>query len=623
MPRRGLPATGLFALLLLAAGPLAVAQEAAPPPSAAPAHLSFIDGAATLEREGQAQPATADMPLLQGDRVRTDDGRVEMLFPDGSLLHLDQHTTVDLLSDALIRLLDGRLILVVRGNPDEQPSIGYQVDAPTGSVRIARPGEYHVSLFGSGATSDVELAVSRGEATLVSERGSVPLRAGERSAVGADAAPQAPVMFNSARWDAFDRWSEQQRGTEVGGRSGEYLPPDLQAYSGTFDRYGSWETLPPYGSVWYPSAPIGWRPYYDGYWSSVGVLGWNWIGYDPWAWPTHHYGRWGFHRSRWFWIPGRVWGPAWVSWGIAPGYVSWCPLGWNDRPVIDLVFAGGYGRYGGLRDPWHAWTVVPHASFGLSVRVGSVAVAGHVLAAHRPAFVTQRMPPAIARSQPVGSPRDSAIATAAGHAVPRTTPQGWGTVRTPRDSGVAVRSAAPQAGRSGLGVSARPRAMGPTAPPAWMRESAVNRSDSPYDRAARVAAERGTGTPGAVGAMPRGDRGPVSSGSPYPERYRAPVPEPFQYRPSGPAAAPRMPDRPWSTPTMPRGGFERPAYPGSSSAPYPRQYAPRGGYSAPAPRGGYTAPAAPRGGYSAPRGGSAGPAAPRGGGARPAHGRRR
>src|SRR5205814_1433611 len=86
-------------------------------------------------------------------------------------------------------------------------------------------------------------------------------------------------------------------------------------------------------------------PYYYGDWSPIRSYGWTWIGLDVWSWPTHHYGRWGYERSRWFWIPNRTWGPAWVSWAAAPGYVSWCPLGFDSRPVFALSI-GGAGREG-------------------------------------------------------------------------------------------------------------------------------------------------------------------------------------------------------------------------------------------------------------------------------------
>ncbi len=49
------------------------------------------------------------MPVLAGDRVRTRAGRVEVLFADGSTLHLDGNTLVDFQSDDVIRLLDGRV----------------------------------------------------------------------------------------------------------------------------------------------------------------------------------------------------------------------------------------------------------------------------------------------------------------------------------------------------------------------------------------------------------------------------------------------------------------------------------------------------------------------------------
>ena len=70
-------------------------------------------------------------------------------------------------------------------------------------------------------------------------------------------------------------------------------------------------------------------------------FGWTWIGGGAWGWPTHHYGRWGVSGAgAWFWIPGAQWGPAWVSWAVAPDYVSWCPLGCDNRPVVGW----GHGR---------------------------------------------------------------------------------------------------------------------------------------------------------------------------------------------------------------------------------------------------------------------------------------
>jgi hypothetical protein len=330
----------------------------------APAHISVVDGAAILERDGRSETAPTSMPILAGDRLRTQNGRVEVLFADGSTLHLDTSTRVDFQSDEVIRLLDGRVRLNIPGAGSAgMRNVDYRVDASSAWVQIIRSGEYRISVLGAttdGRDGEIELAVLRGAADLVNEDGRTSIGAGERAFARAGARPSAAYVFNSASWDAFDRWSESQRDARLG-VSAEYLPESVQTYAATFNQYGYWQNEPTYGYVWYPRARPGWRPYYSGQWTSLRPWGWTWIGSDPWAWPTHHYGRWGFSAGSWFWIPGATWGPAWVSWAYAPGYVSWCPLGWNNR----AVFGFSAGVYGGYRyDPWNAWTVVPHHGFG-------------------------------------------------------------------------------------------------------------------------------------------------------------------------------------------------------------------------------------------------------------------
>jgi hypothetical protein len=145
-----------------------------------------------------------------------------------------------------------------------------------------------------------------------------------------------------------------QRQAAPASRSAGYLPPDLQTYGNTFDRYGSWQYDSSYGNVWYPTVGPEWRPYSYGSWSPIRSYGWTWVGLDAWAWPTHHYGRWGYARNSWFWIPGRTWGAAWVSWSFADDYVSWCPLGYDSRPVFALSV--------GHRRGWDNWTV-PRRTF--------------------------------------------------------------------------------------------------------------------------------------------------------------------------------------------------------------------------------------------------------------------
>src|SRR5436190_12084743 len=90
MARAVAPATVLFVLTAVSG----FAQDAARTPP--PAHLASVDGAATLEREGQAETAVAGMPFVPGDRLQTTRGRVEVLFPEGSALAIDEFTTLEL-----------------------------------------------------------------------------------------------------------------------------------------------------------------------------------------------------------------------------------------------------------------------------------------------------------------------------------------------------------------------------------------------------------------------------------------------------------------------------------------------------------------------------------------------
>ena len=327
-----------------------------------PAHIAIVDGAAVLERDGKSDSSPSNMPLIAGDRVRTQAGRVEILYADGSALDLDTNTTVDFQSDDLLRLLEGRVRLSIPG-PDR--GVSYRIDAPAATAQISQAGDYRFAILGGEREPEVELAVLRGSAELVNDAGRTPLRAGEHAYSRPNAAPSYAYVFNSASWDAFDRWSETQRDQRLA-LSTQYLPDEVRPYASSFDRYGSWRYDTSYGYVWAPTVSVGWRPYYNGRWVTLQPYGWTWIGADPWAWPTHHYGRWGISAAGWFWIPGRTWGPAWVSWAYAPGYVSWCPLGWNNRPVVQIINVNAFGR--GF-DPWRAWIAVPQRQFGAGFNV--------------------------------------------------------------------------------------------------------------------------------------------------------------------------------------------------------------------------------------------------------------
>jgi hypothetical protein len=91
--------------------------------------------------------------------------------------------------------------------------------------------------------------------------------------------------------------------------------------------YGSWIDYNPYGYVWIPRhMGYRWRPYSDGHWVWTDY-GWTWIAEEEWGDIPFHYGRWGWDNEiGWFWVPGNLWGPAWVTWRSNNQYMGWAPL---------------------------------------------------------------------------------------------------------------------------------------------------------------------------------------------------------------------------------------------------------------------------------------------------------
>ena len=438
-----LPLSVLPGVLLVTLGAAhAFAQEPAPP-----AHVAYVEGRAVLEHDTSSEDVEPNLPLDTGDRLRTERGRVEVLFGDGSILQLDEETTIDVLSDSLVRQLAGRLAIVAGSGRAGR----LQVDTPAGSVRITSAGEFRVSVFDENGVPEIEVAVIRGSADLFTDSGTVSIGAGARALARQGEAPSQPMSFNSARWDAFDRWSQDRLSLRRRAASYRYVPPPLRPYGAVLDTYGSWNYEPTYGYVWFPHVVGGWRPYYHGRWRFYGRFGWTWVGGDAWSWPTHHYGRWGTTSAgAWFWVPGRTWGPAWVHWAVAPGYVSWCPLGFDGRPVVPFGYAHASRAAWHGRDPWTAWTVVRRDHFGAHGSVGRVAVDGRGFTPDRVRpFVLQTTAP----GRPYAVPRSAGgpgIRGGSGFAASRP-PSG---VAVPRGSGMRAGQAATASnGGSAAGAS--------------------------------------------------------------------------------------------------------------------------------------------------------------------------
>src|SRR5262249_46333292 len=108
-----------------------------------------------------------------------------------------------------------------------------------------------------------------------------------------------------------------------------HVPEVVRRMTGGLDltNYGTWESSPEYGQVWYPPAEPGYVPYRNGSWSYVEPWGWTWVDDAPWGFAPSHYGRWIESNDRWGWVPAAPDIPVYAPPVYAPAVVDFFGLG--------------------------------------------------------------------------------------------------------------------------------------------------------------------------------------------------------------------------------------------------------------------------------------------------------
>ena len=315
------------------------------------AAVSFVEGKAFVQRASDLgyEEAALNMPISEGDRISTSDGRVEIHFGRGNYIRLDNESKVDILNlpkkgdeIARIRVWSGSAFLVV-GTLKAEKAI--ELHTADSSFYVLDRGVYRVDVRENRNT---EIQVYQGLIEVAGEEGSTLLKASQKLEIAEGRFASKPSSFIAVSNDGFDRFNESR--TAATGRevAQSRLPEELSDYEAQLDEYGEWHYLPPYGNVWVPSdIDDDWRPYYDGRWTWLPLSGWTWWPYEPWGWSTFHYGRWHWGVDLgWYWIPMNMWGPAWVNWWWDDWYFGWAPLSYWGYPGVWL---GGayYGHYYG------------------------------------------------------------------------------------------------------------------------------------------------------------------------------------------------------------------------------------------------------------------------------------
>src|SRR5215470_15989241 len=350
----GLP---LSLLGLLCFGAQAARADEGDPPSRV-ARISYTDGAVSFQPGGQGEWGTAqrNATVTIGDKMWTDKDAKAELQAGQAAIHMASMTALSFLNlddnTIQMRIAEGSINFRVRELREGEV---YEVDAPNLAFTVREAGAFPIDVSEDGESTRV--TVIRGEGEVSSGGQSYPVKAGERGEFNGSQDVRYSISPAPGA-DSFDRWAESRDLKEDNSVSGKYVNRDTVGYS-DLDDYGTWDEVPEYGHVWYPTVvDVGWAPYSYGYWSSVGPWGWTWVDYSPWGYAPFHYGRWNYIGGRWGWCPGPYyarpyWGPAFVGfyggggWGFGFGFgggVGWFPLGFGEPFCPWYRHSFGYAR---------------------------------------------------------------------------------------------------------------------------------------------------------------------------------------------------------------------------------------------------------------------------------------
>ncbi len=328
------------------------------------AHLNYVNGDVYIQRAEDLgyEEGTVNLPIVQGDKLGTRDGRAEIHFGKKNYLRIDSYTQIDFVrlphrgDDVVsLNLLSGNIYLRINYLDRER---GFEVHSPDGSFYVLEEGLYR---FEVKENRETVAYAAQGSIEAAGEEGSELIRSGERLVAANGLFTSGPSYSYVSYEDSFSEWN---RGRDIFhnryvGRT--YMPTELYEYESELAYYGQWVYERPYGYVWVPDVyHYTWRPYYHGRWIWYPICGWTWVSYEPWGWCVSHYGRWHWRLGLgWYWIPTRYWSPAWVHWYHGYDYIGWCPLSYYNRPVV-IINNTFYGHYSDRYYPAHsrALTVV-------------------------------------------------------------------------------------------------------------------------------------------------------------------------------------------------------------------------------------------------------------------------
>jgi hypothetical protein len=299
--------------------------------------LSEVKGEVQLDRQtGKGfESAMANLPVIEGERLKTGNGVAEVEFEDNSTVRVAQNSLVEFPRLELLPSgAKASSLTVVQGMVYVSlvNTKGNEFTVNVGQNKINLPPDSHIRLQ---LTADqATMAVMHGEAMVEQTSGTTTVDKNKTMTLSL-ASESQPVIAKSVTQEPLDSWDHDAvqyhksfaNASSYGNSPYSYGINDMNYY-GSFINGGAGCG----GSLWRPYfASASWDPYGSGAWAYYPTAGYSWVSPYPWGWTPYHYGSWGFCQGiGWGWRPGGTWmGLANNSFAPSGG-----PLGGRPRPPI-------------------------------------------------------------------------------------------------------------------------------------------------------------------------------------------------------------------------------------------------------------------------------------------------
>jgi hypothetical protein len=275
--------------------------------------LSQVNGEVQLDRQtGRGfEAAFANLPIIQGGRLRTGNGVAEVEFEDNSSLRLTPNSLVEfpVLSAghdgtraSTVHVVEGAIYVSMTKSKDSNVNVTF------GKETLALGPSAHIELALNGQQPRLDVLDGSVQAT----NGANTTTVERKKALLFDPAnATAPTLLSKNEKGPYDAWDKQAveyhsrlapTGSSYASTPYAYGLADMNYYGGFASMGGGC------GSMWRPYlASANWSPYSNGLWAYYPSAGYSWVSPYPWGWTAFHSGSWNLCNGSWGWQPGSQW----------------------------------------------------------------------------------------------------------------------------------------------------------------------------------------------------------------------------------------------------------------------------------------------------------------------------